>query len=85
MYFKQLTSLVIALILFTSSGYSSDSPRFHDLTIVVNSCDKYNSLWDGFFTLLFNQWPTLKTTNKDVPIILISNTSSYPDPRGQAA
>lgn len=55
--------------------------KLEEITIIVPSCDKYACLWDGCFGLLFKHWPSLTTENKDVKIILISNTKEYPDPR----
>jgi len=55
--------------------------KLQDVTIIVSSYDKYANLWPTFFELLFENWPSLKTSNKDVPIFLVSNTKSYTDPR----
>lgn len=55
--------------------------KLEDITIIVPSCDKYSCLWDGCFGLLFKHWPSLLGENKDVKIILISNTKEYPDHR----
>ena len=55
--------------------------KLEGLTIIVPSCNKYACLWDGCFGLLFKHWPSLVGENKDVKIILISNTKEYPDPR----
>lgn len=51
---------------------------FEDLTIVVNSCDKYQELWQPFFKILFMQWKELSTGK--IPIILITNTKDFHHP-----
>jgi len=52
-------------------------PRLEDVTIIVSSCDKYAELWEPFSKLLFKYWPSLKTYNKHVPVILITNKKSF--------
>ena len=42
------------------------------LTILVNSCDAYEELWDPFFTLLSKYWNSI-----DVPIILNTESKDY--------
>ncbi len=54
---------------------------FEDLSIVVFSCDKYQELWAPFFELLFKNWPSLKTSNAQVPIYLVANAQKYDDHR----
>lgn len=44
-----------------------------NITILVNSCDKYESVWDPFFTLLAKQWPECKSYN----IVLNTETKVY--------
>jgi hypothetical protein len=56
-------------------------PHFEDISIVVFSCDKYQELWQPFFDMLFKQWPSLKTTNSQVPIYLVANSKKYEDTR----
>jgi hypothetical protein len=47
-----------------------------DVSILINSCDKYSDLWEVFFPLFFKYWP-------DCPwkIYLGANEKIYPDPR----
>ncbi|HLD95833.1 MAG TPA: hypothetical protein VI959_04265 [Alphaproteobacteria bacterium] len=59
----------------------SSTPRFQDLTILVPSCDRYSELWEPFFSILFDQWKSLKGLNEDLPILLISNHLDYWDQR----
>ncbi len=54
-----------------------------DVTIIVSSCDKYEDMWAPFFKLLFKYWPSLKTHNKDIPIILITNEGVFSSDRRQ--
>lgn len=58
-----------------------EHPAFHDLSILVFSCDKYQELWTPFFEMLFKSWPSLKTSNAHVPIYLVANSQKYNDPR----
>jgi hypothetical protein len=80
-FFKRM----IFLILFSISSLKADpEPEpviFNNLTILVSSCDKYSEVWPPFFKFLFKQWPSLKTHNAHVPIVLISNKEVYSDPR----
>lgn len=48
----------------------------NDVSILVNSCDKYSDVWPVFFTLFFKYWP-------DCPwkIYLGSNEKIFDDPR----
>ena len=62
-------------------GHTKPEVKFENLTILVNSFDKYSDLWDPFHHFLFEKWPSLKTYNRDVPILLISNSKTYDDPR----
>ena len=41
----------------------------NDVTILVNSCDKYEDAWEPFFRLFHMQWP-------DCPYKIILNTES---------
>ncbi len=68
--------LALCLIMGMEKSVSA-SPKLTDVTIVVSSCDKYGDLWDPFFKLLFRYWPSLKTYNKGIPIILISNERDF--------
>lgn len=45
----------------------------NDVTILVNSCDKYESVWDPFFRLLLKQWPECK----NYKFVLNSETKTY--------
>lgn len=46
--------------------------KFHDVSILVLSCDAYGDLWDGFFECFF------KNANRvDLPIYLGSNSKKY--------
>ncbi|MEI8320494.1 MAG: hypothetical protein WCG05_00580 [Alphaproteobacteria bacterium] len=54
-----------------------DQPRLDDVTIIVSSCDKYSEFWRPFGILLFRYWPSLKTYNKHIPIIIISNKKPF--------
>ena len=45
-----------------------------NITLVVNSCDKYEDLWDPFFTLLKKYW------NPEMPIVLNTESKSYSYP-----
>ena len=50
--------------------------RKNDITIIVNSCDKYSDLWYPFFELLRIQWPDLS-----YPIILNTESKTYVHPQ----
>lgn len=60
---------------------SHATPKFNDVTILVQSCDKYEVLWKPFYQLLFKNWPDLLTINKHIPIVMITNKKTYSDPR----
>ena len=45
----------------------------NNITILVNSCDKYESVWEPFFKLLLKQWPECK----NYTIILNTETKVY--------
>lgn len=47
-----------------------------DITIIVNSCDKYSDLWYPFFELFSIQWP-----NCPYKIILNTESKSYTHPK----
>lgn len=65
----------------TPNEASATNNVFEDLSIIVFSCDKYQELWGPFFELFFKQWPSLKTSNTQVPIFLVANAQKYDDPR----
>jgi hypothetical protein len=73
---KKMLLALIAMI-----NIAAASPKFDDVTIIVQSCDKYEVLWKPFYQLLFKHWPSLLTENKDVPILMITNKKEYKDPR----
>jgi hypothetical protein len=76
----EMRKFLLFVFLFISP-LKAEPVTFNNLTILVCSCDKYSELWSPFFTFLFNQWPSLKTNNVKVPILLIANGKSYSDPR----
>ena len=71
--------MVSFFIFLTTTPVSFGAHPFQDLTIVVNSCDKYEELWDPFFKIFFLRWPAV--TNGSVPIVLITNTKKFTHPR----
>lgn len=75
--------LLALFFILPLKGHTSPSPQFKDLTILVPSCDKYSELWDPFYKILFDQWKSLNTENKDLPVIMISNHLDYPNDRIQ--
>lgn len=75
------TLLIFALFFHMEISANAENIKLQDVTIVVSSYDKYANLWPTFFELLFKNWPSLNTYNKDVPIILVSNTKSFNSPR----
>ncbi len=81
---KKLFLFLLSLYLLNVQGWATEGKKaihFNDLTIIVSSCDKYAELWHPFFTFLFKQWPSLKTHNLHIPILLIANKETYKDPR----
>ncbi|MEI8320552.1 MAG: hypothetical protein WCG05_00880 [Alphaproteobacteria bacterium] len=54
-----------------------DEPRLTDITIIVSSCDRYSEFWAPFSELLMRYWPSLKTYNKDIPILFIVNKKPF--------
>lgn len=78
-------SLYILCVLFVFSSNDvlakENSQNINDVTILVSSCDKYAPIWKTFFDLLFKHWPSLKTYNKDVPIVLVSNNIDFHNSR----
>lgn len=77
---KKLLAGILMIVCVTLSS-SANELKLKDVTIIVSSYDKASGIWPTFFHLLFKEWPSLETYNKDVPIILLSNTKSYSDPR----
>jgi len=47
-----------------------------DLSVLVNSCDKYSDIWPVFFTLFWRYWPDCP-----YPVYLGTNTIEYSDTR----
>ncbi|MBI1954499.1 MAG: hypothetical protein HYS39_02700 [Proteobacteria bacterium] len=72
---------MIAIFLFFTATFQVSSHEFQDLTIIVNSCDKYEELWDPFFKILFLKWQKLEQGS--IPIILITNTKKFNHPAVQ--
>lgn len=84
MNFYNIKRIVLASCLFLNCVIATaDTNRIDNMTILVSSCDKYAPLWDPFFSSLFKQWPSLLTTNKQLPILLIANNKSYAQARVQ--
>ena len=73
--------LILTLFFYIQTTASAENAKLQDVTIIVSSYDKYANLWPAFFDLLFKNWPSLNTYNKDIPIVLVSNTKSFNDPR----
>ena len=80
MALRKLFITIVLLCAFTIPA-SANPPVLEDVTILVSSCDKYSKLWGIFFQMLFKNWPSLKTYNSSTPIVLVSNTMTYSDPR----
>lgn len=77
---KFLIHLVLVVYLWPTAILAKETKPL-DITILVSSCDRYAPLWEPFFSSLWMQWPSLKTTNNTVPILLIANTKEYHHPR----
>jgi hypothetical protein len=60
---------------------ANENHAFSDLTIVINSCDKYTELWAPFFKILFHNWPELNNKYAYIPIVLISNNKRFENSR----
>lgn len=76
--------IFVCLLFFFGAGSSLDANapiNFENITILVPSCDKYQEFWKPFYTLLFKNWPSLKTYNAHIPIVMIGNKKTYDDPR----
>ena len=54
---------------------AADAPAWR---LVIPSCDAYNDAWPFFFHFLFRYWPEVPT-----PVYLISNFTTFNDPRVQ--
>ncbi|MEI8321045.1 MAG: hypothetical protein WCG05_03430 [Alphaproteobacteria bacterium] len=63
-----------------STGQKIEAPELKDLTILVSSTDDYAELWEPFCKLLFTYWPSLKTYNSQIPIVLITDERSFSFP-----
>ncbi|MEI8321044.1 MAG: hypothetical protein WCG05_03425 [Alphaproteobacteria bacterium] len=80
---KRIIYLIAVLFLGFSSLSKAETidgvidARLKDVTIIISSCDKYAELWEPFAKLIFKYWPSLKTYNKNVPIILITNKKPF--------
>ncbi|MDP2193148.1 MAG: hypothetical protein Q8K36_01285 [Alphaproteobacteria bacterium] len=70
--------LCLSLCLMSTQHMKAEKIDFSDLTIIVNSCDKYEELWQPFFKLLLKHWPALSDGN--IPIILITNGKQFDHP-----
>ena len=72
--------LIRAFILWFSiinCAIANDAVKINNLSILVNSCDKYSELWKPFEYYLLKHWPSLKDHN-NLPIYFISN-NKFPD------
>lgn len=58
-----------------------DKNLLHDITLVTTSFDNNSEIWVPHYEFLFRNWPSLKEDNSFIPIILITNTLVYKDPR----
>jgi hypothetical protein len=77
---KKLIATFLILISIIQSS-AAEELELKDVTILVSSYDKAAPIWPTFFDLLFKEWPSLKTYNKDVPIMLLTNAKNYKDSR----
>lgn len=74
--------LIAVLVVFNFIlAEAKDKKNLEDLTIIVSSYDKFSNIWPIFFDKLFKCWPSLNSYNKNIPIILVSNTKIFNDPR----
>lgn len=88
--FYFLSLIFLALSTFSTQSFSTplendllktqDRAVVDDLTIVVSSCDKYAECWKPFCELLMRYWPSLKTYNNHIRIILITNNKPFSFP-----
>ena len=78
-HFKIRLIIVLSLVMLNKSICCAESMVTNNLTLLVTSCDRYSSLWPGFFKQLFLHIPELR--NNTLPIILIGNKKSFPDNR----
>lgn len=82
--FMKLSLALYAVIfsLFTTKADSAGLPSqnkavLENVTIVISSCGKYSDLWTPVSTLLFKHWPSLKTYNKHIPVVLIATDKDF--------
>lgn len=73
--------VILSLFLQFKIARADGGVTFNNIAIIVNSRDSNAELWQPFFNLLFEKWPSLLTNNKEIPIILISNEISYNNER----
>lgn len=59
----------------------SDPKLLRAVTIVTTSFDDNNEIWEPHYKLLFKNWPSLKSENSFIPVMLVSNELAYNDPR----
>ena len=76
---KKIIVLIFCVFL-TKPLLAENETVIEDLTIIVNSCDKYKECWAPFCTLLHRYWPGLKTHNAAIPVILIVNEGEFSHP-----
>lgn len=70
---------LLALLMWSSCFPLLANKAYHDVTILVSSCDKYSALWPGFFELLYKYWPIDEQNGPK--IVLIANHKQYKDAR----
>lgn len=76
---RWIKKILLVCVLSLSFNNANAKPHdFSDMTIVVNSCDKYEELWGPFFKILFMKWPELEKGN--IPIVLITNGKEFKHP-----
>lgn len=75
-----LRYFILSYLFFFAPFLRADDVTFDDLTIIISSCDKYQECWTPCCTLLHRYWPGLKTTHKNVPVVLITNELDFTFP-----
>lgn len=84
---KFIIIIVLILGLFGKLSAKQDiinTTNINNLSIVIASCDKYAGLWEPFFKLLFQNWPSLAVDSSNaIPIFFISNNKRFNHPRVQ--
>lgn len=77
--FSYVTTILL-FISFAVNAVPESNQIYHELSILVSSCDKYSQLWQPFFKLLDKNWPELKRDHKEVKVYLLANkkTFNYP-------